>query len=141
MKIVKLSRSQTTVLANLGVNVTADVLVPAGKSAGSYTFCTYCYWQRFEAVGDDVQKICANETIEVGLGTVDCFYNAGPVTAKNVAEVDYETSDAATNNELMCTSCFATVDKDGACNCPPREADSDSSEGDGDGDEPPHKGY
>ena len=35
MKIVKLSGSQTVVLENLGVDITADVLIPSNRGAGS----------------------------------------------------------------------------------------------------------
>lgn len=74
MKIVKLSGSQTIALANLGVDVDADVLIPSGKGAGNYSFCAFCYHQRFEIVEGEVQKVCGHPNVEVGISTAECFY-------------------------------------------------------------------
>ncbi|MHA1951874.1 MAG: hypothetical protein ACW987_18665 [Candidatus Thorarchaeota archaeon] len=88
MKIVKLSGSQTTTLANL---------IPYDKGAGSYTFCTYCYHQKFEQFGDKVEKICGNPVVDTGLATSQCFYMNKPqegsdVTVEAVPEDDLDRS-------------------------------------------------
>lgn len=86
MKIVKLSGSQTQVLENLGVDMTADVFLPAGRGAGNYTFCTYCYHQRFEQSGDEAIRVCGNPAVELGISTAQCFWKNRPVKEGSALE-------------------------------------------------------
>jgi hypothetical protein len=80
MKIAKLSGSQTTVLANLGVDMTADVFIPSGKGAGTYTFCTYCIHQGFEQIGDEAIRVCTNPAVDTGISTAQCYWKGRPIT-------------------------------------------------------------
>jgi hypothetical protein len=61
-------------LANLGVDTTADVFIPANKGAGSYTFCTHCFHQGFEQIGDEAIKICKNPAVDTGIATAQCYW-------------------------------------------------------------------
>ena len=86
MKIVRLSQSQTTVLENLGVDLTADVLLPAGKGAGNYTFCTYCIHQGFEQIGDKAERVCTNPAVDLGISTAQCYWKGRPLTEGSATE-------------------------------------------------------
>ena len=79
MKIVKLSGSQTTFLANMGVDMSADVFIPFGKGAGHYTFCDHCYHQKFEQDGDVAVKVCGNPCVDTGISTSQCYWQNRPV--------------------------------------------------------------
>jgi hypothetical protein len=105
MKIVKLSGSQTTTLANLGVDVTADILIPFDKGAGSYSFCTYCYHQGFTHIDQEVVKVCNNEAVDTGLATSQCL-----LMNKPRVEVTPECSECGadydiTEDSVVCRRC------------------------------------
>jgi hypothetical protein len=112
MKIVKLSGSQTRTLANLGVDTTADVFIPANKGAGSYTFCTHCFHQGFEQIGDEAIKICKNPAVDTGIATAQCYWKNRPIEV---------------GSALECVGCGYDLDPEGACRrCDtPREVQSE----------------
>jgi hypothetical protein len=66
--------------------MTADVFIPADKGAGSYTFCTYCYHQGFEQVGDEAIKICKNPAVDTGIATAQCYWRNRPVEQGSALE-------------------------------------------------------
>jgi hypothetical protein len=99
MKIVKLSASQTTVLANLGVDMTADVFLPADKGAGSYTFCTYCFHQGFEQVGEEAIKICKNPAVDTGIATAQCYWKNREVKEGSALEMVALATDGGTDEK------------------------------------------
>jgi len=72
MKIKKLSGAQTTSLEAMGVDVSADVLIPYGKGPGLYSHCEFCYHQRFMTTRDGAIKVCGNPVVKHGLQ--NCFY-------------------------------------------------------------------
>ena len=81
MKIVKLSGAQTNSLEAMGVDVSADVLVPFNRGPGTFSHCKNCYHQRYEISGNKAKNVCGNPVVKTGL--MDCYYMSRERSCEN----------------------------------------------------------